>query len=106
MFTARPILKFAGRRVAVDAPHLVFATGIAAWSGWFCWDAWRSNPGVENLILIVPVSAAAILLYLFVAAGCFHRVDEAEEPGARPLGSLPDSLPESVPESLPAGEPS
>src|SRR5580693_1154679 len=65
-------MTMAGRKIAVDWPHLVFVTGIAGWCVWFCWDAWRSNSGVENLILIVPASAAALLLYLFVVAGCFR----------------------------------
>jgi hypothetical protein len=76
MSAARPIIEFAGRKIAVDVPHLVFATSIAGWCAWFCRDAWRSNSGVENLILIVPAAAVAVILYLFVAAGCFRA-----EPG-------------------------
>jgi Tripartite tricarboxylate transporter TctB family len=78
MTTARPVFHFAGRNIAVDLPHLAFVTGIGAWSAWFCRDAWRSNAGIENLIMIVPVSAVAIVLYLFVAAGCFHVVDDSD----------------------------
>jgi hypothetical protein len=77
MSAARPIIELAGRKIAVDVPHLAFATGIAAWIAWFCWDAWRSSPNIENLILIVPGSAAAVILYLFVAAGCFRAADDA-----------------------------
>jgi putative tricarboxylic transport membrane protein len=78
MSAARPIIRFAGRKIAVDLPHLAFVSGIGAWSAWFCADAWHSNSGVENLILIVPVSAAAVILYLFIAAGCFRIADDAE----------------------------
>jgi len=78
------------RKIAVDLPHFVFATGIAAWSGWFCWNSWRSSPDVENLILIVPVSAGAVLLYLFVAASCFKiiDIDQTEGSGASPREPL------------------
>ena len=67
------------RKLAVDVPHLVFVTCIAAWSAWFCWDSWRSSPDIENLILIVPVSAGAVLLYLFIAAGCFRFTGDAAD---------------------------
>ena len=85
MSSTRPVIEFAGRKIAVDAPHLVFATGIAGWIAWLCRDAWHSSPTVENLILIVPVSAAACLFYLFVAAGCFQLAGVAEdrEPSSR-----------------------
>lgn len=71
---SRPITQFAaGRRtVAVDLPHLAFATAIAAWCAWFCWDAWRAQRDVENLIMIVPASAAALGFYAVVAASCFR----------------------------------
>ena len=87
-----PVFRFAGRRIAVDLPHLAFVTGIGGWCAWFCRDAWRSNAGVENLILILPVSGAAVMLYLFIAAGCFRAVDDAagsrhaREPLARGIG--------------------
>ena len=76
----RPVFAFAGRRVGVDLPHLLFATGIMAWIAWFCRDAWKSDNAVENLILIVPASAIALILYLVVLAGCFVpiKTDAAE----------------------------
>ena len=62
-------MNFAGRKIAVDIPHFAFATGIAGWAAWYCWDAWHANAAVENMILILPVSAIAIVLYFFVVAG-------------------------------------
>ena len=69
---------FRGRTIEVDLPHLAFATAIAAWCAWFCQDAWRAQRDVENLILIVPAAAAALLIYAAIAAGCFRRVASAE----------------------------
>jgi hypothetical protein len=89
MSTGRLIAKFAGRKVAVDAAHLLFATTIGGWATWFCWEAWHASDSIENLILIVPVAGVAVLFYWFVAAGCFHSVDEAEEQNTskpEPLG--------------------
>src|SRR5580658_8436947 len=88
MSTTGPMNNSAGRRVAVDIPHLIFASAIAGWAAWFCWDAWHASSSVENLILIVPVSAGAFILYLFVAAGCFQRVAESEQPRASPREPL------------------
>jgi cell division protein FtsW (lipid II flippase) len=82
MSRACPVINFAGGKIAIDIPHLIFATGLAGWAAWFGWDAWHAGPGVENLILIVPVSGLALLLYFFIAAGCFQRVRESEEPTA------------------------
>jgi putative tricarboxylic transport membrane protein len=79
MSRACPVINFAGRKIAVDISHLTFATGLAAWITWFCWDAWHASPAVENLILIMPVSAVAVVLYLFVVVDCFKYVAEADE---------------------------
>lgn len=80
----------AARKITIDLPHLVFVTGIGGWCAWFCWDAWRSNSGVENLILIVPVSVFAVVLYLCVAAGCFRveTGDSATAPSSRGSAEL------------------
>lgn len=72
-------LNFAGRKISVDVPHFAFATAIAGWTTWYCWDAWHANAAVENLILILPVSGIAFVLYLFVAASSFKRVDDIQE---------------------------
>lgn len=88
MSAARPIIEIAGRKIAVDVPHLVFVTGMAGWAAWFGSDAWRSNPGVENLILILPVSAAAVILYLFLAFGCFSLAHDADTPQTSPREAL------------------
>jgi hypothetical protein len=83
-----PTFGFAGRRIAVDIPHLAFATGIVAWAVWFCRDAWRSARDVENLIMIVPASIAAVAFYIVVAAGCFHILDLAAPPVESPRRPL------------------
>ncbi len=82
MPSSRPTFAFRGRTIEVDVPHLSFATAIAGWCVWFCQDAWRAQRDVENLILIVPVTAAAVLFYAAIAAGCFHAVTDGE-PRAR-----------------------
>jgi hypothetical protein len=87
-----PIVHLAGRRLAVDAPNLSFATAIVAWVVWFCWDAWRASAAVENVILIVPVSIAAVILYLFVAVGCFHRLDDAQDTRPSEREPLPPGI--------------
>jgi hypothetical protein len=88
MALSRPLISFGGQKIAIDVPHLTFVTGIGGWSAWFCWDAWHASPEVENLILIVPISAAAILLYLFVAAQCFRPVDAPVARESRPRKPL------------------
>jgi hypothetical protein len=87
MAASLPSFAFRGRTIEVDAPHLAFATAIAGWSAWFCQDAWRAQHDVENLILIVPASAAALVLYAFVAAGCFRAIPRGQVPvpARRPL---------------------
>lgn len=69
------VVNFPGRRINVDVPHIAFATAIGSWAAWYCWDAWHANAAVENLILILPVSVIAILLYLFVVAGSIKRIN-------------------------------
>jgi hypothetical protein len=63
----------------VDWPVLAFATALAGWAAWFGWDAWRAAADVENLILILPAVVAALLIYLVVAARCFHPVESSAE---------------------------
>jgi hypothetical protein len=82
------MINVAGRKFAVDIPHLIFATGIAGWVAWFCLNAWHASSSIENLILIVPVSGIALVLYLFVIAGCFQRVTESEQQRASPRQPL------------------
>ena len=84
MSRAHPTFQLLGRTVSIDLPHLAFATAIAGWAAWFCWDAWHSGADVENLILIAPASAAALVLYGFVVASCC-RVVEASGGTADPL---------------------
>ena len=81
MAATQPTFQFRGRRIAVDLPHLAFATAISGWCAWFFRDAWLSASDVENLILIAPAATAAIILYGFVAAGCFRRIAGDAEPG-------------------------
>lgn len=85
---SRPQLTIGGRTIAVDLPHLAFVTAIAAWCAWFCQDAWRAQKGVENLILIVPASAMAMILYIVVAASCIHIVPPKDHPPAAPRRPL------------------
>ena len=80
MLTVNPVITLGRRKVAVDLPHLAFATAIVGWAVWFCRDAWISGPDVENLILIVPVTIAAVIFYPFVIAGCFGSHETFEAP--------------------------
>lgn len=88
MSAVRPTIEFGGRTIAVDVPHVAFATVIAAWCVWFCREAWISAPNVENLILIVPASTAAMIFYVFVAADCFHSVENIKGPTPAPHHQL------------------
>ena len=86
MSRAHPTFQFGDRKVCVDLPHLAFATAIAGWAGWYAWDASHAGAGIENLILIAPASAGALILYLFVAASCCRVVAGAQDvaDGLRP----------------------
>lgn len=79
MSNARPIVNLLGCKRAIDIPHIAFATGLAGWAVWYCWDAWHANASVENMIMILPVSAIALVLYFFVIAGSIKRVGQANE---------------------------
>jgi hypothetical protein len=81
-----PLARFTlrGRTFVVDVPHLAFATAIVAWCIWFCQDAWRAQRDVENLIMILPASLLAVILYVFVAAGSIRIVSAAEQRAASP----------------------
>jgi hypothetical protein len=83
-----PRIAFGQRIVTVDAPHLAFATAIAGWCVWFCRDAWLAQRDVENLIMIVPASAIAVILYVVVAAGCFRVVRDTDVSAATPRKPL------------------
>lgn len=84
MSKAHPIIHFSGRDVAVDIPQVAFATCIAGWAAWYCWDAWHASAEVENLIMILPVSIIAIVLYFFVLSGSIKRVKKDEEAATAP----------------------
>jgi hypothetical protein len=79
MAPPRPRLMIGGKTIAIDVPHLAFATSIAAWCAWFCQDAWRAQKDVENLIMIVPAAAMEMILYIVVAAGCIHIVPDRDQ---------------------------
>jgi hypothetical protein len=79
MAVTHPVISLGGSRIAVDLPHLAFVSAITGWCAWFCRDAWLSQADVENLIMIVPAAAAAVILYVFVAAGCFKVVGPAHD---------------------------
>jgi hypothetical protein len=80
-----PVITLAGRRIAVDITHLVFATVIAAWCLWYCLDALHAQRTVSNLIMIVPATIGALIFYLVIAAGCLHILgpDEAHAASER-----------------------
>lgn len=76
----------ARRTVAVDLPHLAFATAIAGWCAWLCFDAWRAHASVENLIMIAPASLGAVILYGFIASSCLRVVSGPDQTRRRQLG--------------------
>jgi hypothetical protein len=78
----RVIGNLSGRSVAVDLPHLSFATAIVAWCIWYGFDAWYAQRTVTNLILIVPATIGMVIVYLVVAVGCFHIFAPSEPPPA------------------------
>ena len=79
MATSHPTIRLGRLRVSIDLPHLAFATAIAGWAAWYCRDAWKAGVDIENLILILPASIAALILYGFVVASCC-RVEGRTEP--------------------------
>jgi hypothetical protein len=87
MALSHPSFQCAGRKIAVDLPHLAFASAIAGWVAWYCCDAALAQASVSNLIMILPASLAALALYLTIAVGCFRVVGPAEppEPLRKPL---------------------
>ena len=85
MSKAHPTFSLGSRQVSIDLPHLAFATAIGAWAAWFCHDAWKADSAVENMILILPASVAALVLYLFVAAGSVRIVQGEAAPPRKPL---------------------
>ncbi len=78
MSLSAPRFRLGRRSYTVDLPHLGFASAIAAWSAWYCRDAWLARADVENMILILPAGIAAMLLYAVVAIGCFKTEAPAE----------------------------
>lgn len=91
---AAPLARFTfrNRTIAVDVPHLTFATAIVGWCIWFCQDAWRAQRDVENLIMILPASLLAVILYIFVAAGCVRIVNGAEQDAVAPRQPLASGM--------------
>ena len=85
MASPQPADETSARGDRVDWPHLAFVTALGGWCTWFCVDAWRANAGIENLILIVPVSAVAFMLFVSVAAGCLRSARRQGAPARAPL---------------------
>lgn len=83
-----PTVTIAGQRFGVDLPHLTFVTVIVAWCIWYGFDAWSAQKTTSNLIMIVPATIGAAILYFFVAASCFKRVDPTEEVAVGERGPL------------------
>jgi Tripartite tricarboxylate transporter TctB family len=88
MTPSGPRLTIGGKTITIDLPHLAFATAIAVWCAWFCQDAWHAQQDVENLIMIVPASILAMILYVVVAAGCFHVVPAEDQNPVAPRRPL------------------
>ena len=85
--SAPPTFALGRRRIAVDLPHLLFVSLIGGWAAWYGRDAWKAAADVENLILILPATIAAVILYLVVAAGCFRVVGDSEPEARASLGN-------------------
>jgi putative tricarboxylic transport membrane protein len=54
------------------AGEFAFATFLIAFVGWYFLDASTTSTSVENLILILPVSALCLVLYLVIVAGLWR----------------------------------
>jgi putative tricarboxylic transport membrane protein len=78
--TNLPVLRLGEWRLAVDVPHLLFASGMALWCVWYGRDAWLAAADVQNLILIAPGTIAAVVLYLVVLKSCLHVTRAAASP--------------------------
>ena len=76
-------MTFRGRRVQIDWGHLVVLCLISGATVWYLLDARSVSPAVNNLLLVEPLSIAALILCAFVVPQCFHYAEDgqaAEEP--------------------------
>ena len=63
-------ITLAGREVHVDVGHAVFASAVAGFCVWYYVDARAASSNLQNLMLIAPVSALVVVLYLVVLREC------------------------------------
>lgn len=65
-----PSLRIGKWCVAVDLAHFLFVAAIAGWIAWYGFDAWSAGADIQNLSLIAPCVALALVLALSILAGC------------------------------------
>lgn len=65
-----PSLRIGQWCVAIDLAHFVFVAGISSWIAWYGFDAYSAGADIQNLSLIAPCVALALVLALSVLAGC------------------------------------
>ena len=85
------LFRFTSRRrtIAVDVPHLAFATAIVGWCVWFCQDAMARAARCGVPYPILPASVLAVILDVCVVAGCVRILSTPEQdaaPARRLLG--------------------
>lgn len=71
-------MHFQGRKVKVDWGHLIVLILIAGATAWYLLDARAVSLKLNNLLLIQPLSIAALILCAVIVPQCFHFADEAE----------------------------
>jgi len=62
--------------------HAAFVLAVVAFHLWFALDAWRASSSLENLMLVVPLTAVALALSAFILAGILRSAaDPPDEDG-------------------------
>jgi len=66
--------------------HAAFVLAVVAFHLWFALDAWRASSSLENLMLVVPLTAVALALSAFILAGILRSAaDPPDEDVPRPV---------------------
>lgn len=77
----------------VDYGHLIFLTFLAAYIGWFLYDAISVSTKVNNLLLVSPTAVLALLLAAFIVPQCITRADAVVDDAPEQYDPLAPKLP-------------
>jgi Tripartite tricarboxylate transporter TctB family len=71
-------MQFRGRKLTIDWGHLIVLLLIAGATAWYLLDARAVSLKTNNLLLIQPLSIAALILCAVIVPQCIHFADEVE----------------------------